>query len=493
MSAYDLYTVLGVNPNALDDDIRRVFRHASLRLHPDVNKNPGALNQFKDISAAYQVLTDPAQRRQYDQKLTESTPPRQYFALRVTPSKRTLLAMNEPQVLYLLIELVPDRTIECTKLATPTNVALVIDRSTSMNGVRLERTKYAAHQIIDQLSDTDVVSVVAFSDRAETLVKAAPLVEKNAAKVQVTTMSASGGTEIFQGLSAGYEEIKRYLGRNFANHIILITDGRTFGDEPQCLELAEQARKDGIGISAMGFGEEWNDVFLDQLASATGGTSEYIKSPSSVVKFLNERIRSLGGSFAERVTLSLAPDPDMKIESAFRLVPNPQPMSVESDPLHLGQMQPKANLSVLVQLQMPPLKHAGFRSLLRIQASGDILWDQRALHQVVADTSIEIREDAEPEEPPVTIIDALGKLTLYKMQQRAAEALAKGDVKEATRKLENLATRLLEAGQQDLANAAMSEARRVSQTNALSEEGQKRLKYGTRTLLQSGANGKDSF
>jgi Ca-activated chloride channel family protein len=83
----------------------------------------------------------------------------------------------------------------------------------------------------------------------------------------------------------------------------------------------------------------------------------------------------------------------------------------------------------------------------------------------------------------MVILDALGKLTLYRMQQKAEEAVKRGDVREATRRLENLATRLLAAGQDELAQQAITEAQRVSSTSALSDEGQKRLKYGTRMLL----------
>lgn len=83
----------------------------------------------------------------------------------------------------------------------------------------------------------------------------------------------------------------------------------------------------------------------------------------------------------------------------------------------------------------------------------------------------------------MAILDALGKLTLHRMQQKAEEAVKRGDVREATRRLENLATRLLAAGHDELAQQAISEAQRVSSTSALSDEGQKRLKYGTRMLL----------
>ena len=75
----------------------------------------------------------------------------------------------------------------------------------------------------------------------------------------------------------------------------------------------------------------------------------------------------------------------------------------------------------------------------------------------------------------MAILDALGKLSLYRMQQKAEAALHSGKVEEATSRLENLATRLLAAGQEDLAQMAMVEARRVYNTNMLSEQGRKTL------------------
>lgn len=479
----DLYAVLGVPPESQPEDIRQAYHVAARRLHPDINPNPGAAYQFRDITAAHQVLSDPISRQKYDTKRKQTAVEKPYFSLRVTPSKRKLPVMNEPQVLYVLVEIVPDRQLEGRSTSTPLNLTLLIDHSTSMNGIRLERTKVAAHQIIDQLSEKDVLSIVTFSDRADVFLKASPLRDKSGAKALVTTMQASGSTAMLQGMLAAVEQNRIYAGRNFVNHIIMITDGRTYGDEPACLELAERAASEGIGISAMGIGDEWNDTFLDQLASRTGGISEYITSPNAVVRFLNERVRSLGKALAERVQVSLAPDPDIKIELAFRLTPNPQPVLLDVDPVPIGQLQVQQNTSLLLQLQMPALMIAGFRSLMRIEVAGDIMWDSRPNCCVIADTSIEVVPSPPPEEPPLSIIDALGKLTLYRMQQKAEEAARRGDVREATRRLENLATRLLEAGHDDLAHAAITEAQRVSSTSMLSDEGQKRLKYGTRMLM----------
>jgi molecular chaperone DnaJ len=62
----DLYGVLGVNPGASDEEIKRAYRKLARELHPDVNSDPEAERRFKQITAAYQTLSDPARRRQYD-------------------------------------------------------------------------------------------------------------------------------------------------------------------------------------------------------------------------------------------------------------------------------------------------------------------------------------------------------------------------------------------------------------------------------------------
>ncbi len=480
----DLYQALGVPPAATPDDIRFAYRALARRLHPDVNQNPGAAAQFRDIAAAHNLLNDPVERQKYDMS-RRRIGDNNYFSMRVTTGQRSLMALDEQQVFYLLVELMPERTRSLQQMDSRLNLTLVLDHSTSMRGQRLDRVKAAAHQIIEHLNPEDVFSVVSFSDAAEVIIKAAPLANKPEAKARIMIMQASGGTEIYQGLLAGVTENRRNASRRHVNHIILLTDGRTFADEPQTLELADKAAKEGISISAMGIGDEWNDSFLDEIASRTGGTSEYISSPLGVARFLNDRVRSLGQSYAERVTFSIAPDPDLKIESAFRLMPTPQPLSADADPIPLGTLQNGSAVSVLYQIQVAPQTTLGVRSLVRVEATGDVLREQRLGVKVIQDLSTEIKGGPINDEPPFPILDALNKLTLYRLQEKAESAITRGDHEEATRHLRQLETRLMAAGQPELAAAAGAEAQRVSNTRAFSGEGQKALKYGTRLLLAS--------
>lgn len=64
--ARDFYEVLGVSRTASQDEIQQAYRKLARRYHPDVNKDPGAEERFKDLNEAYSVLSDPKTRARYD-------------------------------------------------------------------------------------------------------------------------------------------------------------------------------------------------------------------------------------------------------------------------------------------------------------------------------------------------------------------------------------------------------------------------------------------
>lgn len=485
----DLYTILGVAHDADSQTIKATYRTAARRFHPDVNAYPGAQLQFQEITQAYEVLSDDANRREYDRQRQRLLNEKPFINFIITPSKRVLPVLGEAQVTYVLVQIQPsqDQTMQ-ERPQIPLNLTLVLDRSKSMRGARLDRVKVAAHQIIDQLGPQDFLSIITFSDNADPILKSEPVTDKVAMKAIVNTITADGSTEIYKGLLEGMSLAKRRLRDDQVNHIILLTDGETYDDHNLSLSLADEAAKRGIGISTMGIGDEWNDNFLDEIASKTGGYCAYINSPGAVVKFLNDRVRSLGAAYAERVTLSIAPDPDIKLESVFKLMPNPQPINHQQQPIPLGILEYNRSITAIIQLQMPHDLKAEPRSLVRLDVTGDLLHQRRQGYKLVADVSVDVSPKPDPEAPPRIILDALGKLTLYRMQQKAEVAIQAGNYEEATRRLENLSTRLLALGHTDLAATARLEAQRIEHTKALSQEGRKTIKFGTRLLLLGNDN-----
>ena len=85
--------------------------------------------------------------------------------------------------------------------------------------------------------------------------------------------------------------------------------------------------------------------------------------------------------------------------------------------------------------------------------------------------------------PPLAIIQALSKLTLFRMQEKARREIEAGNIEAATSRMQFLATNLLAKCERELARIAMREAANIQSMRGLSEEGQKQIKYGTRALL----------
>ena len=63
------YNTLGIAPNATEDEIKKIYRSLAMRFHPDRNQAPGAEARFKAITKAYEILSDPVKREEYNQSV----------------------------------------------------------------------------------------------------------------------------------------------------------------------------------------------------------------------------------------------------------------------------------------------------------------------------------------------------------------------------------------------------------------------------------------
>jgi len=477
----DYYEILGVSQSASDAEIRRAYRSMARQTHPDSRTEKAPTSLFHDVQEAYAVLSDKNLRRAYDRQrgdagLDEDSA----FFWDISLSRSQLSAQHDEQMLYALLEIKPGMTTEGERL--PLNLCLVVDCSTSMQGARLEHVKGAAHQIIDELHEDDALAVVTFNDRAQVVLPSQVGINRVRAKTTVSTIWASGGTEILKGLQIGLAEVEKHHGSQVTSHIILLTDGQTYGDDDECIAEARQAGARRIGITAMGIGEDWNDVLLDAIANQSNGVSAYIASPGQVRTLLQQQVRGLGSIFAHGLTLTPKCAEGVWVESIFRVAPYLDRLTVKGGAIELGSLQADAPMSVVLELGVGQ-KTAGDHRLLTLELKGDVPSVGRRGERLRRDISLTFTpEEASAEPVPPAILSALSKITIYRMQERTWDTLESGDVDGATRQLEMIATRLFDLGEPRLARAAMLEAGRLSQGATPTSKGRKELKYGTRGL-----------
>lgn len=478
----DYYAILGVPRSATDEEIKSAYRALARRYHPDSRVEDSSTTLFHEIQAAYAILSNPATRRAYDRQRAEAgLSEGAVLSWEITASRSRCSALHQEQVVYLLVEIRPATGVQGERL--PLNLCLAVDRSTSMQGARLEHVKGAAHQIIDELCENDFLAVVAFNDRAEVILPSQPVVNRTLAKAKISTISASGGTEILKAIQAGLAEIERRHSQQVISHLILLTDGQTYGDDENCIAEAQRAGARRIGISAMGIGEDWNDTLLDQIAAQSGGVSAYIASPSQVRTLLQQQVRGLGTVFAHGLTLTIRCVEGVWVENVFRVAPYLDRLTIADNVVSLGALQADLPLAVLLEIgiaQKPPGEHR----LLQLQLTGDIPSLGRQGERLRRDIILTFTSSDELVSEAVTpaILSALSRVTIYRMQERAWDMLESGNTEEANRQLELIATRLFDLGEPRLARAAMLEAGRIAKGEAPTAKGRKEIKYGTRSL-----------
>lgn len=489
VSSPDYYSLLGIFRDANDKEIKRAYFEAAQRLHPDKNEAPGETEIFLDVQQAYETLSDPQKRAAYDATLPAEDPQTNLMVGRYLFSRESLVRISETQLLYALLEWKPRQT-EGEFNTPPLNLCLVLDRSTSMKGEKIDMVKAAAIRIVRNLRPSDCLSVVTFSDRANVVVPASASLDLRKAESAIRSILPNGGTEIYQGLKAGFSEIKKSIIPNRVNHIILLTDGQTYGDEPQSLTLAEEAARLGVGISGFGIGKDWNDNFLDTLTAKSGNNSHYVAEPQQIQYFLERKFKELSSIFAEDVVFEYQNTKNVTLNYAFRIQPNEAHLE-NASPIKLGSVLRDQPLRLLLEFQV----HSS--ALIKNEAvifQGNLKFDVPSHSLIKSQMRVTLKrritEVADLTPPAPVLINALINLNLYRMQEKAQEEVDAGQYDKASRRLQHLATHLLSQGESSIAKTVMLEAENLQQKQALSEEGRKNLKYGTRALLLPSVKGK---
>ena len=388
-----------------------------------------------------------------------------------------------PWMFYALIGLRASETIVFPRI--PLNLALVLDHSSSMlRGGKVDGLKRTVHLIIDQLAEDDYLSIITFGDRAEILLPAQPVRNKQTAHEAMDAMRCRGGTEISRGLAAGLSELSRNASRGLS-HLILLTDGQTYGDELACLEHAEEAAAMDVGVTAYGLGSDWNTMLLDGIAVPTGSHSDYIESPEAIGSAFTARVTTLQSTTLHHATVSLRTMGNSELRRATVIAPLLRPLERGDRPdvqtWMLGDVSGDQDYRLLLEFVLPP-RSVGPVDVASLAFCYDVPGLQRKDEVLVVPISTMAAPAVDPQAADPRIAGALRGVIAHTMQQQAWTALQGGSASAGARLLRGLAEQLEETGRGSLAAVALDEAGRIEQGDEASDEAVKRIIYGTRRL-----------
>ncbi len=374
--------------------------------------------------------------------------------------------------------------------AMPANFGLVLDRSGSMDGEKMNNLKEAVGYVVDHLNDGDLVSVTIFDDQVETLIPNQPAKNREGIKAALAKVIPRGGTQISDGLKAGLAEVKKGHSPERVNRVLLLTDGQTWDDEDACLRLAEEAGKQGVAVTSIGIGEEWNEKLLLQIAEKSLGNSHWIQNPIAILDAFRQEVEGMQSVAASNLKVTARMGQGVKPVRVFSTMPMISEVSKKAVRgvnviADLGTLDGKKGQAVLIEATAPAQKAGKFR-LGQVEVTYDVPSQGIKGQSIKTDLFVTFTTDnAAAAKVNAEVMNLVEKVSAFKLQTRALSEAKAGNIAAATQKLQAAATVLLNLGEDDLAKAAEREILTLKKTGTLSAAGTKKLEYGTRKLTQA--------
>ena len=190
----------------------------------------------------------------------------------------------------------------------PVNIALVIDKSGSMTGRKIQKAKEAAIMAVDRLNSKDIVSVVAYDHNIRVLVPATKVSEKAAIRAGINKLSAGGNTALFGGVSKGAAEVRKFLVKDRVSRVILISDGlaNVGPSSPKQLgQLGSSLIKEGMSVTTIGLGLDYNEDLMMELAQKSDGNHYFAENATDLARIFKGELGDVLSVCAQEVTITI--------------------------------------------------------------------------------------------------------------------------------------------------------------------------------------------
>jgi uncharacterized membrane protein len=173
----------------------------------------------------------------------------------------------------------------------PTAVVLVLDKSGSMSGPKIEMAREAARASIKTLRPIDKIGVISFDETFNWVIPMGAAGELEDKSNLISQITANGGTKIYQAVQSAFDKI---VGEQASHkHIILLTDGvSTPGTQEDFPKLERDALAKQVTISTIGVGDYINRELLEELARKTKGKVHFVENPEMIPQIINAEVRS---------------------------------------------------------------------------------------------------------------------------------------------------------------------------------------------------------
>ncbi len=234
----------------------------------------------------------------------------------------------------------------------PVNVAIVIDKSGSMQGDKIEQAREAAIHAINRLRDIDIVSVVTYDSTVNVVVPATKASDRDAIKAKIRKIQAGGNTALFAGVTKGAAEVRKFHKDNQVNRVILLSDGLANVGPSSPAELEELGAsliKDGISVSTMGLGLGYNEDIMTKLALASSGNHVFIEDAENLVRVFQNEFDDVLSVVAQKIVIKAQMAEGVR---PVKVLNYPAEINGQSITIELGQLYSNQQRLFVVEFEL---------------------------------------------------------------------------------------------------------------------------------------------
>lgn len=316
-------------------------------MHPssqDPNRTVLGGPQAGGVTQAMSPYPDPNRTQAISvQPVAPDAPP---VSVQLLPSRDATMA-NGPAREQFLLELsagVPQGLpgIAESGPRTPLNLCLVLDTSGSMEGLPLEYAKQSCNYVIDLLGPQDIMSIVTFEETVNVLMPPQRVTAKQPIKDGIARIVSGNTTNLYDALSLSLQQVlSSQESRGRATRMVVLTDGEpTAGikDFSSLVNHAGQIKDQGVTITFLGFGPDYNEELLAAMAKRAGGNYAYIPRPEMIPEVFRLEVDKMLSVAATgmRLNLKMARWVNLRSSSVVSPVPSGNEIAIALPDLERG-------------------------------------------------------------------------------------------------------------------------------------------------------------
>jgi Ca-activated chloride channel family protein len=397
--------------------------------------------------------------------------------LKLETGQASLLA-GSTQRLFIKVELtgaIPPAGQE----RAPINVAIVLDRSGSMSGEKIQNARQAAMAALEYLNSSDTIALVTYDDTVDVPFAAAKLENKQAVQRAIRRIDTGGMTALYAGVSEGAKQLTRFLDRERINRIVLISDGlaNVGPDTPEALgALGQKLARRRISVSTIGLGLGYNEDLMMRLADASDGNHVFVEDPEQLARIFRKEFGELGTVVAQAATVIIQCEEGVK---PIRILGREGRINGNKVEVDIQQLYADQKRYLLLEVEVTPGTAGNSRDIARVNLDyDDLVTNTRANASGVVQISYTAtQEQAEKSVNREVMIDATTQIGVT-MDDEALELRDKGDVQGA-RAVFNRKAQLLRD------RAAQYDSDTLREQTAVTEEAEAAVGASARTWNKS--------